>query len=77
LYPQLQSPFTGKRRAWKYGRARVALPPPSGRIGDGSTHAALELMADLRALISAGLIEPLRDGRTIRYGVADANQHPT
>jgi hypothetical protein len=35
-------------------------------------------MADLRALINAGLIEPFLDGTTVRYAVVDAsNEDPT
>jgi hypothetical protein len=47
--------------------------PPSGRMGNGSTRASLELMADLRALINAGLVEPSLDGGTIRYAAVDVN----
>lgn len=73
LYPELQSPSTGKRRARKYARARAALPAPAGRLGDWSPRASLQLIDDLRALTNAGLIEPFLDGRTIRYAVVDAN----
>lgn len=73
MYPQLQASPNGKRRVRRYDRARAALPSPAGRIGDGSTRAPLELVADLRALIRAGLIEPLVDGRTVRYALVDAN----
>jgi len=74
VYPQLQSSSTGKRRARKYARARAALPAPAGRAGEGSTRASLQLIADLRALTNAGLIEPFLDGRTIRYAVVDAGK---
>lgn len=76
---QPQPPFTTKRRVRKYSAALASLPPLPGRIGDGSARASLELMADLRALINAGLIEPFVNGRSIRYAVVDANNeasHP-
>lgn len=74
MYPQLQSSSTGKRRARKYARARAVLPAPAGRAGDGGTGASLQLIADLRALTNAGLIEPFLDGRTIRYAVVDTGK---
>jgi hypothetical protein len=71
--PDLQSPSTGRHRNRKYGRRRAALPLPSGFIGDASSRGAVDLMADLRALINAGLIKPYLDGWTIRYAVVDAD----
>ena len=73
MHPELQSPFTGKRRARKYGSSRLALPSPSGGIGSGSTRASFELIADLRALIDGGLIKPSLDGSTVRYAPVDVN----
>ncbi len=74
MYPQRQSSSTGKRRGRKYARAQAALPAPAGRVGEGSTRASDQLIADLRALTNAGLIEPFLDGGTIRYAVVDANE---
>ena len=74
MRPELQSPFTGRHRDRKYGRRRAALPPPSGVIGDVSSRGSVDLMADLRALINAGVIKPYLDGGTIRYAVVDAGK---
>ena len=74
LHSQLQSPSSGQRRALKYAPARAPLPAPAGHVGGGGTRASLELIADLRVLTNAGLIEPFLDGRTIRYAAVDANQ---
>jgi hypothetical protein len=71
----VQSPFepsfTNKRRPRKDVGARAGLLPLSGRNRDRSTRASLELIADLHALINAGLIEQVTDGEVIRYAEAD------
>jgi hypothetical protein len=71
--PTLQPHLAGKRRARIYGRGRIPLPPPPGRIGDGSTRASVDLITDLRVLIDAGLVRPVLGSRTIRYAVAEAS----